>query len=105
MAHAIQLDPSLSTVERLLVATHPYSSQRAGTLLTVLMRHWSNEDAMVEYIEKVLAPFMDEQRQKRQLHRDSFGLAIFDLFAAHRTDKILRKMEEHNIKQVFVLGE
>ena len=59
---------------------------------------------MLEFIETVLVPFMVKQREKLQLPPDQASLAIFDVFATHRTDAVLKKLEECNIKQVFIPG-
>ena len=66
--------------------------------------HWSNETTMLEFIDTVLVPFMVKQREKLQLPPDQAGLAIFDVFAVHRTDAVLKRLEECNIKQVFIPG-
>ena len=72
--------------------------------ITHSKNHWSNETTMLEFIATVLVPFMVKQREKLQLPLDQAGLAIFDVFAAHRTDAVLKKLEECNIKQVFIPG-
>ena len=72
--------------------------------ITHSKNHWSNEATMLEFIETIFVSFMVKQREKLQLPPDQAGLAIIDVFAAQRTDAVLRKLEECNIKQLFIPG-
>ena len=83
---------------------HATVTYRDDWNITHSKNHWSNETTMLEFIEMVLVPFMVQQREKLQLPPNQAGLAIFDVFAAHRTDAVLKKLEECNIKQVFIPG-
>ena len=64
--------------------------------------HWSTEATMIEYCDHVLAPYMVEQRQSLDLGVDAPGLCIFDVFAAHRCEAFLQKLNSCYIKYVFV---
>ena len=57
---------------------------------------------MLEYIEKILDPYMARQREQLGLSPDAPGLCIFDVFAAHRCDEFLQSLREHNIRYVMV---
>lgn len=81
---------------------HPSVIVPQGWNVTHSPSHWSTKDTMVEYAEKILLPYMEEQRQKLDLQEDAPGLCIFDVFAAHRCEEFTRKLEEGRVKYVFV---
>lgn len=63
--------------------------------------HWANEETMLQYIEKVIGPYMDSCRES--LGRpDQKGLCIYDAFAAHRCDSVRQKLLEHGLLHVEV---
>ena len=64
--------------------------------------HWSNETTMGEYLDKVIIPYVTEARSKLNLADDHPGLALFDVFAAHRCNSVLAKLQAHHIHQVFI---
>lgn len=64
--------------------------------------HWSTESTMLEYIDKVLVPYVTQTRQKLELAMDHPALALFDVFKAHRCDTVLEKLRQNHIHQVFI---
>ena len=54
-----------------------------GWNITHSQNHRSTEETMIEFIEKVLSPHMATERQHLQLPGDTFGLCLWDVFAAH----------------------
>eukprot|EP00058_Branchiostoma_floridae_P025112 XP_002610602.1 hypothetical protein BRAFLDRAFT_65792 [Branchiostoma floridae] len=64
--------------------------------------HWSNGPSMLRYADRVLIPYMEDQRSQLGLAPDHPGLAIFDVFKAHRNPALLEKLKEANIIPVFV---
>ena len=64
--------------------------------------HWSTELTMLEYIDKVLVPYVTQTRQKLELAMDHPALALFDVFKAHRCDTVLEKLRQNHINQVFI---
>ncbi|KAI8522099.1 hypothetical protein Bbelb_018530 [Branchiostoma belcheri] len=64
--------------------------------------HWSNGDSMLRYTEKILIPYMESQRSQLGLAVDHPGLAIFDVFKAHRNQDLLQKLKENHISPVYV---
>ena len=81
---------------------HPNANVPDGWNVTRFGSHWSTQDTMVEYVDMVLAPYMAEQQQILGLSSDAVGLCIFDVFAAHRCDCFLEKLDACGIKHVFV---
>ena len=57
---------------------------------------------MREYIEKVLVPYMSEQRRLLNLESVAPALCIFDVFVAHRCKSFLEKLKACSIKHIFV---
>ena len=57
---------------------------------------------MLEFIDKVLVPYVNQTREKLQLASNHPALALFDVFAAHRCDSVLGKLRQHHIHQVFI---
>ena len=57
---------------------------------------------MLEYIDAILVPYMTKKKQELNLSPDTPGLCIFDEFASHRCVEFKQKLDENNIKYVFV---
>eukprot|EP00058_Branchiostoma_floridae_P006720 XP_002592208.1 hypothetical protein BRAFLDRAFT_84636 [Branchiostoma floridae] len=64
--------------------------------------HWSNTDSMERYVETVVKPYMAAQRERLGLEEDHPGMAIFDVYKAHRTPVLLAQLKAANIQPVFV---
>ena len=63
--------------------------------------HWSTEETMLQY---VIIPYFAATRRELGLPDDHVGLAIFDVFATHRCDSVLKKLSSSHIHQIFVLA-
>ena len=59
--------------------------------------HWSNEITMMRYIDKIILPFVNEQRRKLKVPSTSPAVAIFDNFRGQTTDAILSRLRSHDI--------
>ena len=81
---------------------HPNVTTLAGWHLTHSPSNWSTKETMLDYVDTILAPYMAKQREELGLAPDIVGLCIFDVFAAHRCDEFLRKLEVYHMKYVFV---
>ncbi|CAH1257592.1 POGZ [Branchiostoma lanceolatum] len=64
--------------------------------------HWSTTNSMERYLEKVVIPYMTAQRERLGLKDDHPGLAIFDVYKAHRTPALLQKLHDAHVKPIFV---
>ena len=60
-------------------------------LISYTHNHWSNETAMINYIEDIIAPFVDAKRQELGFDESQAALAIFDHFKGQLTDKTTGK--------------
>ena len=57
---------------------------------------------MVQNIDHVVIPYFSAARRELELPEDQVCLAIFDVFAAHRCNSVLQKLNAHHIHQIFV---
>lgn len=64
---------------------HPMVDFPAGRDVWHSKNHWSTEDTMVRYIDEIIAPYVREVRKSLGLSENHPALAIFDVFAAHRS--------------------
>ena len=65
--------------------------------------HWSNEETMKRYIEKIIVPFVSNKRRDLKLtEEDDTALAIFDSFKGQTTPAIYSLLESHKIRVVQV---
>ena len=46
--------------------------------ITFTENHWSNETVMVDYLEKILFPYIEKKRMELKLNADHPALVIFD---------------------------
>ena len=72
--------------------------------ITHSINHWSNTETMLEYCDQILIPYVQRVWRSHGLPRDFKAVALFDVFAAHRTDVFLDKLKSANINPVFVPG-
>lgn len=64
--------------------------------------HWSNEETMVRYVEKVIVPFLTRKRTELKLEKLHPALAIFDCFRGQSTPSFYALLKKHNIVTVQV---
>lgn len=57
-------------------------------------KHWSTEETMVQYIEEIIVPYVEQQRE---MVGDKPALAIMDNFKGQVTTKINNLLEANNI--------
>ena len=65
--------------------------------ITFTENHWSNEKAMMSYLEKVLFPYIEKKRVDLKLGKDYPALVIFDRFKAQCMQNILALLEAKHI--------
>ena len=71
--------------------------------VTFTETHWNNELSMLRYVDNVILPYVNEVREELPLDRiNQKAIAIFDIFAAHRTDSLLEKLKSHDIQPLLV---
>ena len=70
--------------------------------VTFTDNHWSNEVTMLEYINKILVPYIEKKRSDLKLKPDQRALVLFDVFKAQCTDKVLQLLDQKNLTAVFI---
>ena len=70
--------------------------------LTTTPTHWSNEETMMMYIDKVIAPYVNSKRKELKLPCDFPALVLFDHFSGQVTEVVFDKLKEHNILYVLI---
>ena len=81
---------------------HPAGEVPDGWDIWHSHNHWSNEETMLRYVEKVIVPFVDDKRATLQLDKAHPALAIFDCFRGQTTPEFAAALKKHNIIQVPV---
>ena len=64
--------------------------------------HWSNEDTMKRYIEKIIIPYVSRKRKELGLQDDHPALAVYDGFCGQTTEEIISILTAHNILTVQI---
>lgn len=80
---------------------HPKIQFPEGWNITHSKNHWSNEKTMLEFVDKVLFPYIQRVREEIG-NSNQQALAIFDVFAAHKVPSIKEKLLTNNVTYVFV---
>ena len=57
--------------------------------------HWSNEDTMIQFLENIILPYV-EQRRTSLNKPDMPALLIFDCFKLHIVQSVVQKMTDNN---------
>ena len=70
--------------------------------ITKTDKHWSNEQTMREYCERIIFPYIEEKRSALKLSSDQPAVLIFDNFKAQCTSSLLSLLDSHNINVVLV---
>ena len=64
--------------------------------------HWSNEETMIRYIKKIIAPFVSSKNEALKLDPAYSALAIMDGFRGQATDTVMDLLKENNIVAIRV---
>ena len=64
--------------------------------------HWSNEKTMIQYMEKILLPYIKKTRSDMKLQEDQCALLIFDQFKGQVTEKMFKLLEENHVNIALV---
>ena len=57
---------------------------------------------MLEYVDSILVPYLTKTRIQQDLSEEQVSLLICDVFAAHRCESFLDKLEANHIKVVYI---
>ena len=64
--------------------------------------HWSNEETVGWFNDKVIVPYVQRERDALGLPATQKAILLFDVFAAHRVESVLSKLDENNILVIFI---
>ena len=64
--------------------------------------HWSNEETMVRYIERIIIPYVAKKRITLKLEQSQMALVLFDCFKGQTTHAIESLLEKNNIVSVQI---
>ena len=81
---------------------HPTFEFPADWLIGHSPNHWSNEETMLQYIRKVIVPYVALVRQDMELSDDHPALAIFDHFKGQMTERVTKELEQNTIHSVLI---
>ena len=73
-----------------------------GFCLSQNPQHWSNEKETLKLIEKIIVPYVVDQRSKLQLPKDQKALLIWDVFRGQMTEAVKKALISQNIEVVYV---
>ena len=81
---------------------HPNSTFPDDWNITHSDNHWSNETTMINYIAKIIIPFVRNKRRELKKTEDQVALAIFDEFKRQVTQACSEMLWENNILFICV---
>ena len=81
---------------------HPSVKFPEGWDVSHMANHWSNETSMIQYLQKLVIPFLKSKRKKLGLPASQPALAIFDVFKGQQTDYFKEVLQTNNIRFVVV---
>ena len=81
---------------------HPSVCFPDGWNITHSPNHWSTQETMMEFLDKILIPYVQQTRERMELPPTFPAVAIFDVFAAHRCQPFLDVLTANKIQPVFV---
>ena len=70
--------------------------------LTFTPNHWSNEDKVIEHLEKVVFLFIVEKRKELSLPDERKAILVFDVFKGQKTESVQHLITDNNWVCVFV---
>ena len=70
--------------------------------ITHSTKHWSNEETMLQYIQDIIIPFIDETQPNIGADEKQLALAIFDHFKGQMRERIIQKLEDNYIYSVLI---
>ena len=70
--------------------------------LTFTENHWSNENTMIDYVEKIFVPYVKSKQEELGLDATYPALAIFNEFNGQTTDTVFSRLKKNHIYYVIV---
>ena len=70
--------------------------------ITYSANHWSNQDTMVDYVRKIIIPYVRMMRQQHKLNDEHPALVLFDTFRGQCLQSVLDLLQENNIYYILI---
>ena len=77
-------------------------SQKTLTWRSFNPNHWSNEDKVIDHLEKIVFPFVSEKRKELSLPDDQKVVLILDVIKGHKTERVHNFIVDNNCASVYV---
>ena len=74
---------------------HPQFQFPSDWHITHAPKHWSNEETMLQYIDHIIVPYVENIRDLN--NKDTPALVIFDNFKGQITSSVSKLLEQNNI--------
>ena len=70
--------------------------------ITYTPNHWANELTTIDYIQKIILPYICRKKKEMNLPANQHSLCIFDNFKAQLTAGVLGLLKSNKVETVFV---
>ena len=70
--------------------------------VTYTPKHWANEETSLQYLQKIILPFIEQKREELGLSASHPVLVLFDHFKGQTTEQCLKFLEGHHIHHVLI---
>ena len=82
--------------------SHPDYPFPSDWHITHTSTHWSNEETMLEYIDKIIVPYVEDKKKELGLPEDHHALVIYDEFRGQITEDVMAELRQHHFDVVLV---
>ena len=70
--------------------------------VTYTPNHWANEETSLQYLQKIVIPYIKRKREELGLSISHPALVLFDHFKGQTTEECLKFLEDHQIHHVLI---
>ena len=81
---------------------HPKVKFPESFHITHSSNHWSNEPIVIEYLKKIIFPYLEKKRKDLNLADNAKALLIFDVFKGQTTSAMNELLRKNNIIVIHV---
>lgn len=81
---------------------HPRVKFPESFHITHSSNHWSNELIVIEYLKKIIFPYLKKKREDLKLQDNAKALLIFDVFKGQTTSAVNELLRNNNIVVIHV---
>lgn len=81
---------------------HPKTKFPDSFHITHSSNHWSNEPIVIDYLNKIIFPYLKKKRESLKLRSDAKALLIFDVFKGQTTSAVNDLLKNNNIVFIHV---